>query len=63
VEAFSVLPIEIKNQITGFIMVQWCSILKAEAIEDNKSENIPLYKEMVKIRNSVEVQLTQQHKQ
>jgi len=63
VEAFSVLPIEIKNQITGFIMVQWCSILKAEAIEDNKTESIPFYKEMIKIRNSVEVQLTQQNKQ
>jgi hypothetical protein len=57
VEGFSVLPIKIKNQITGFVLVQWCSINKLEALV---SEDI---KECVQdARSAIEVQLAQQKK-
>lgn len=55
VEAFSVLPIKINNQMTGFTMIQWCS--------SNKAENIDLIycsEEFKKITNSIAVQLSQQ---
>ena len=55
VEAFSVLPIKIQNQTTGFIMVQWCSGLKAERIDETFSMN-----ELTKIRNQITAQLGQQ---
>jgi len=55
VEAFSVLPIKIQNQTTGFIMVQWCSSLKAERIDETFSMN-----ELTKIRNQITAQLGQQ---
>jgi hypothetical protein len=57
VEGFSVLPIKIKNQITGFVLVQWCNINKLEALV---SEDI---KECVQdARSAIEVQLAQQKK-
>ena len=55
VEAFSVLPIKIQNQTTGFIMVQWCSALKAERIDETFTMN-----ELTKIRNQITAQLGQQ---
>jgi hypothetical protein len=57
VEAFSVLPINIQNQTTGFIMVQWCSGLKAERIDEAFSMN-----ELTKIRNQITAQLGQQRR-
>lgn len=55
VEAFSVLPIKIQNQTTGFVMIQWCSGLKAERIDETFSMN-----EMIKICNQITAQLGQQ---
>jgi len=55
VEAFAVLPIKLLNQITGFIIVQWCSSMKAESIDEVYS-----MKEMTKIRNQITAQLGQQ---
>jgi len=55
VEAFSVLPIKIQNQTTGFVMVQWCSGLKAERIDETFTVN-----ELTKIRNQITAQLGQQ---
>lgn len=55
VEAFSVLPIKIQNQTTGFVMVQWCSGLKAERIDETFTMN-----ELTKIRNQITAQLGQQ---
>ena len=55
VEAFSVLPVRLLNQTTGFIMVQWCSSLKAERIDETYSMG-----QMVKIRNQITAQLGQQ---
>lgn len=57
VEAFSVLPIKIMNQLTGFVMVQWCSSLKAERIDENYSMG-----QMTKIRDRITAQLGQQRK-
>lgn len=57
VEAFSVLPIRLQNQTTGFIMVQWCSSLKAERIDETFSMI-----EMTKIRNQITAQLGQQRR-
>ena len=55
VEAFSVLPIKIQNQTTGFVMVQWCSGLKAERIDETFTMN-----ELTKIRDQITAQLGQQ---
>jgi hypothetical protein len=55
VEAFSVLPVKIQNQTTGFVMVQWCSGLKAERIDETFTMN-----ELTKIRNQITAQLGQQ---
>jgi transcriptional regulator with GAF, ATPase, and Fis domain len=52
IEAFMVLPISVKNQITGFLLVQWCSSLKAEEIDKDIA-----VKEIAKIRNLVAIQL------
>ena len=57
VEAFSVLPIKLLNQITGFIMVQWCSSLKAERIDETFSMG-----QIIKTRNQITAQLGQQKK-
>lgn len=55
VEAFSVLPIKVSSQTTGFCMVQWCSGNKAESVD-------PVYcaHEMRKVTNNITVQLAQQ---
>ena len=55
VEAFSVLPIKVNSQTTGFCMVQWCSGSKAESID-----SVYCAKEMRKVTNNVIVQLAQQ---
>ena len=55
VEAFSVLPITIQNAKTGFIMVQWCSSLKAERID-----SVGVMGELTKVRDRITAQLGQQ---
>ena len=57
IEAFMVLPITVKNQITGFLLVQWCSSIKAEEIDKDL-----VVKEIAKIRNLVAIQLGLQSK-
>lgn len=57
VEAFSVLPVKLMNQLTGFIMVQWCSSLKAERIDETFSIG-----QIIKTRNQITAQLGQQRK-
>lgn len=55
VEAFSVLPIRLLNQTTGFIMIQWCNSLKAEHIDETFSMG-----QLIKTRNQITAQLGQQ---
>jgi len=57
VEAFSVLPLKVKNNLTGFLMIQWCNSKKVDDAE-------PVYVEhqMIKMRNLIQVQLSQQPK-
>lgn len=55
VEAFSVMPIKINGQITGFTMIQWCSGNKAENID-----SVYCSSEMKKVTNNISVQLAQQ---
>lgn len=55
VEAFSVLPLKTQNQMTGFIMIQWCSGTKAEVIDADFSAH-----QMKKITDSIAVQLAYQ---
>ena len=57
IEAFIVLPVSVKNQVTGFVLVQWCSSIKAEEIDEQLA-----VKEVAKIRNLVAVQLGLQQK-
>lgn len=57
VEAFSVVPIRIQNEITGFLMIQWCSSIKAEQVD----QDLVVY-EITKIRNSIAIQLGLQGK-
>lgn len=57
IEAFMVLPISVKNQVTGFVLVQWCSSVKAEEIDKELA-----VKEIAKIRNLIAVQLGLQKK-
>jgi len=52
IEAFTVLPITVKNQVTGFVLVQWCSSIKAEKIDKEL-----VVKEIGKIRNLIAIQL------
>ena len=55
IEAFSVLPLKVKNQITGFLLVQWCSSNKIDNIEP-----VFISHQVEKIRNSIQVQLLSQ---
>ena len=55
VEAFSLAPLKIQNQMTGFIMVQWCSGTKAEVIDADYSKF-----QIKKIADSIAVQLGHQ---
>ena len=57
VEAFSVLPIRLMDRMTGFVMVQWCSSLKAEGIDETYSMG-----EINKVRDQITAQLGQQRK-
>ena len=56
-EAFSVVPVRIQNEITGFLMIQWCSSIKAEQVD----QDLVVY-EITKIRNSIAIQLGLQRK-
>lgn len=55
VEGFCVLPVKIKNQITGFVFVQWCNNMK---LDEAKPELIEKW--MKSARDALEVQLAQQ---
>ena len=57
VSGFSVLPIKIKNQITGFILLQWCSDFHLDKADQNLVKN-----EMIRAKNSIEIQLASQKK-
>lgn len=57
VEGFSVLPIKIKNQITGFLLLQWCNMNKLELCKQKNIDEL-----MKDARNAIEVQLAQQKK-
>lgn len=57
VEGFSVLPIKIKNQITGFLLLQWCNTSKFDAANETEVKL-----EMESARNAIEVQLAAQKK-
>jgi len=55
VEAFSVLPLQKQNQMTGFVMVQWCSGNKAENLD-----SVYCSGEIKKITDFVNAQLAHQ---
>ena len=55
--AFSSLPIRHNNNIVGYIMCQWCSWNKTDAIDEISIEN-----EMESARNRIEIYLGQQLK-
>jgi hypothetical protein len=57
VEAFSVLPVKINNMTTGFVMIQWCSGMKAEMVD-----KLHAVQEMKKVTNSITAQLAQQNR-
>lgn len=57
VEGFCVLPIKIKNQITAFLLVQWCNGMKFEYTKPIEIEEI-----MNSARDAIEVQLASQKK-
>lgn len=57
VEGFCVLPIKIKSQITGFVLLQWCNSTKLESCDFKDIEKL-----MEHSRSAVEVQLAQQKK-
>jgi transcriptional regulator with GAF, ATPase, and Fis domain len=55
VEAFSVVPLQKQNQMTGFVMVQWCSGNKAENLD-----SVYCSGEIKKITDSINAQLAYQ---
>ena len=57
VEGFCVLPIRIKNQITGFILNQWCNSTKFDMVDTTQVKE-----RMIFARNAIEVQLASQKK-
>jgi hypothetical protein len=57
VEGFCVLPIKVKNQITGFLFAQWCNDIKYEYVNPIQTQEL-----MESARNAIEVQLTSQKK-
>jgi hypothetical protein len=57
VEAFSVMPIRINNQVTGFVMTQWCN---GNIID--KLDEVECMYEVNKVTNAITVQLAQQKK-
>jgi hypothetical protein len=57
VEGFCVLPITIKNQITGFVLLQWCNSTKFDLVDTG------VVKEMMQTaRSAIEVQIASQKK-
>lgn len=57
IEGFSVLPLIVRNQTTGFLLVQWCNSKKIDEVEPVFIEH-----QVEKIRNLIQVQLHQQPK-
>jgi hypothetical protein len=57
VEGFCVLPIRIRNQITGFLLNQWCNSTKFDMVDTSVVKESMLY-----ARNAIEVQLASQKK-
>jgi hypothetical protein len=57
IEGFSVLPLIVRNQTTGFLLVQWCNSKKVDEVEPVFIEH-----QVEKIRNLIQVQLHQQPK-
>lgn len=57
IEGFSVLPLVVRNQTTGFLLVQWCNSKKVDEVEPIFIEH-----QVEKIRNLIQVQLHQQPK-
>jgi hypothetical protein len=57
VEGFCVLPIRIRNQITGFLLNQWCNSTKFDMVDTSVVKESMLY-----ARNAIEVQLASQRK-
>jgi len=55
--AFTILPIRIKNEIMGYVMIQWCSLGKVDEIDETTLSEQILY-----ARDCIEIYL-QQHKQ
>ena len=55
--AFAMLPIRRKNEITGYVMIQWCSLPKVDEIDENELKEQLLY-----ARDCIEIYL-QQHNQ
>lgn len=52
---FSFLPIEYKTNITGYLMIQWCSWNKADQIKEDESMKL-----ISTARNLIEIQLQQE---
>ena len=57
ITAFDILPIRRKNEIMGYVMVQWCSLGKMDEIDETTLSEQILY-----ARDCIEIYL-QQHKQ
>jgi hypothetical protein len=57
VHCYSVLPLKHKNNISGFIMTQWCSPVKAKQVM-NHSDDIKRY--IHAARNQIEIYLDEQ---
>lgn len=57
VEGFCVLPIIIKNQITGFVLLQWCNSTKFDLVDTGTVKEM-----MQTARSAIEVQIASQKK-
>jgi hypothetical protein len=57
VEAFSLLPIKINNNITGFVLIQWCNSKIVDSLDETYISG-----EIRKISNSITIQLSLQKK-
>ena len=57
VSSFMSLPFHVKNNISGYVMVQWCSLAKTDEINEEQC-----LKWLSWARDLIEVQLSQQPK-
>ena len=57
VHCYCVLPIKHKNNISGFIITEWCSPAKAKQVINN-SDDIKRY--VTTTRNQIEIYLDEQ---